>query len=214
MNTTTKVLEQGTRYVTDAELLSVIIGGNNDVSIMTARQMLKDHNNSLKEIRTSSALKLSSYKGVGLNKAVTIISSLELGSRCNYESLEQRKRISSSRDIYNLLHPIIGELPHEEFWVIYLNNSNKVLKKTMISKGGLTGTLVDVRIVLKEALELLAVGMIIAHNHPSGTLKPSNADRNLTNKIKESAKIVDIQVLDHVIVTADGYFSFADDGII
>ena len=154
------------------------------------------------------------FKGIGEAKAVTIAAALELGRRRSGGETLSRKRISSSKDAYQILQPIIGELGHEEFWVLFLNNSNKVLRKEQVSKGGLTGTLVDVRLVMKTAIELSAVGMILGHNHPSGTLKPSQADKLLTAKLKTAAQSLDIQVLDHIIVTEKQYFSFADDGIL
>lgn len=123
-------------------------------------------------------------------------------------------KITCSRDAYEILQPLIGELEHEEFWILYLNNSNKVLHKGQLSKGGLTGTLVDVRIVMKQALELGAVGLILAHNHPSGTLRPSTQDKNITQKLKRAAEALDVKVLDHIIVTQRDYYSFADEAIL
>ena len=125
-----------------------------------------------------------------------------------------RKRISSSKDAFLILQPIIGDLAHEEFWVLFLTNSNKVLRKEQVSKGGFTGTLVDVRIVMKLAIEIGAVAMVLAHNHPSGTLKPSKADKQLTSKLDIAAKSLDIKILDHIIVTEKAYFSFADEGLL
>jgi DNA repair protein RadC len=151
------------------------------------------------------------FKGIGEAKAISIAAALELGRRRRgNEALEQNK-ISSSVSVFELMQPIIGELPHEEFWIIYLNNSNKVIQKNQLSKGGITGTLVDVRLALKTALEVGAVGLILAHNHPSGTLKPSEADKNLTQKLKVAAQSLDIKILDHLIITESSYFSFADE---
>ncbi|GGG25463.1 hypothetical protein GCM10011344_27650 [Dokdonia pacifica] len=145
---------------------------------------------------------------------MTIVAALELGRRRNDGSTLSRKRITSSSSVFEVLQPIIGDLSHEEFWVIYLNNSNRILEKQQLSKGGITGTLVDVRLVLKTALALNAVGIILAHNHPSGTLKPSKSDKQLTQKLKVAAASLDVKVLDHIIVTEKAYFSFADDGLL
>ena len=130
------------------------------------------------------------------------------------EEAVELTKISSSSSVFEILQPIIGELQHEEFWILYLNNSNKIIEKFLISKGGITGTLVDVRITLRKALELGAVSLILAHNHPSGNLNPSEADKQLTSKLKTAAESLDIKVLDHLIVTEKTYFSFADEGIL
>ena len=151
-----------------------------------------------------------SFKGIGEAKAVTITAALEIGRRRRIEETKNKTKINSSKQVFELLQPIIGELPHEEFWIVYLNNANTVLQKNQLSKGGITGTLVDIRLVLKQALEYGAVGLILAHNHPSGTLKPSNADKQITAKLKTAATVLDIKVLDHLIITEKAYFSFAD----
>ena len=126
----------------------------------------------------------------------------------------QKKKITSSESVFQVMQPILGELPHEEFWILYLNNSNKIIQKSQLSKGGITGTLVDVRLVLKNALEVGATGLILVHNHPSGTLKPSEADKQITRKLKMAGESLDIKVLDHVIVTEKAYFSFADESLL
>ena len=154
------------------------------------------------------------FKGIGEAKAITIVAALELGRRRRGEEALNKKKITSSASVFELMQPIIGELPHEEFWIVYLNNSNKVIQKNQLSKGGITGTMVDVRLVLKTALEVGATGIILAHNHPSGTLKPSEADKQLTTKLSVAAKSLDIKVLDHLIITEKAYFSFADENIL
>lgn len=143
-----------------------------------------------------------------------ITAALELGRRRRVEETLELSKISSSSSVYEIMQPIIGELPHEEFWILYLNNSNKILEKFQISKGGITGTLVDVRISLRKAIEIGAVSLILTHNHPSGNLRPSEADKQLTQKLKTAAESLDIKILDHIIVTEKSYFSFADDGIL
>jgi DNA repair protein RadC len=154
------------------------------------------------------------FKGIGEAKAISIQASMELGRRRRAEEAVELKKITSSKSIFELMQPIIGELPHEEFWIIYLNNSNKVVSKSQLSKGGITGTLVDVRLVFKNAIEIGAVGIILIHNHPSGALQPSEADKQITRKLKLAGESLDIKILDHLIVTETNYFSFADEGIL
>ena len=154
------------------------------------------------------------FKEIGEAKAITIAAALELGRRRRGEEALEKKKITSSASVFELMQPVLGDLPHEEFWIIYLNNSNKVLLKQQQSKGGITGTLVDVRLVLKQALEVGATSLILAHNHPSGTLVPSESDKQLTQKLKQAANSLDIKVLDHLIVTEKAYFSFADDNLL
>ena len=154
------------------------------------------------------------FKGIGEAKAITIAAALELGRRRRAEETLDLKKITSSKAVFEIMQPIIGELPHEEFWVLYLNNSNKVVYKSQLSKGGITGTVVDVKIVAKYVVDSLASAVVLCHNHPSGNLKPSNADKDITDKIKKVLTLMDTTVLDHIILTADSYFSFADEGLI
>ena len=211
-----KLVNKGRSTLSDAELIAILIGsGSRDESAVgLSKRILAATSNNLSELGKRSVKDLKKFKGIGEAKAVTIIAALELGRRRKEGDSLSRKRITSSSSVYELLHPIIGDLPHEEFWVVYLNNSNKILEKQQLSKGGITGTLVDVRLVLKTALELNAVGIILAHNHPSGTLKPSTSDIQLTQKLKGAAASLDVKVLDHIIVTEKAYFSFADDGLL
>ncbi|MGB3775900.1 MAG: DNA repair protein RadC, partial [Leeuwenhoekiella sp.] len=154
------------------------------------------------------------FKGIGEAKAITITAALELGRRRRANEALERKKINGSASAFEVLQPVLGELPHEEFWIIYLNNNHKIMQMDQLSKGGITGTLVDVRLMLKRALEVGAVALILAHNHPSGTLKPSQADKNLTTKLHTASSALDIKVLDHLIVTEKAYFSFADEGLL
>lgn len=211
-----KLMIKGRTVLSDAELIAILIssGSREESAVSLSKRILLQVENNLSELGKLSVQDLMKYKGIGEAKAVTIAAALELGRRRGSGEMLSRKRITSSKDAFQLLQPIIGELNHEEFWVLFLNNSNKVLRKEQVSKGGLTGTLVDVRMVMKTAIELSAVGMILAHNHPSGTLKPSQADKALTSKLKTAAQSLDIKVLDHIIVTEKQYFSFADDGIL
>lgn len=211
-----KLLYKGRSALSDAELIAILIGSGNreESAVGLSKRILASSSHNLSELGKFSVKDLMKFKGIGEAKAVSIVAALEIGRRRNSSDTLSRKRITSSASVFELLHPVIGDLPHEEFWVVYLNNSNKVLEKQQLSKGGITGTLVDVRLVLKTALELSAVGLILAHNHPSGTLRPSQSDKQLTQKLKKAAASLDVKVLDHIIVTEKTYFSFADDGLL
>ncbi len=211
-----KMLQKGRSTLSDAELIAILIGsGSRDESaVALSQRILASVENNLNELGKLSIRNLTGFKGIGNAKAISIIAALELGRRRREEDALEKKKITSSNSVFELMQPLIGELPHEEFWIVYLNNSNKVLQKTQLSKGGITGTLVDIRIVLKNALQLGAVGIILVHNHPSGTLQPSLADKQLTQKIKTAGESLDIKVLDHIIITEKAYFSFADDNLL
>ncbi|MGJ8734149.1 MAG: RadC family protein, partial [Cellulophaga sp.] len=199
-----------------AELVAILIGsGSRDESaVELSKRILASVNNNLNQLGKLSIGQLMQFKGIGEAKAVTIAAALEMGRRRRGEEVAKIEKIGSSKDVFNLLQPILGELPHEEFWIVYLNNSNKVLHQAQLSKGGITGTLVDVRLVLKQALEIGAIGLILAHNHPSGGLNPSTADKQITQKLKTAAQALDMKVLDHIIITQREYFSFADDNLL
>jgi len=211
-----KLLYKGQQVLSDAELIAILIGsGNRDESaVALCKRILASVDNNLLELGKLSIKQLMCFKGIGEAKAIAIVAALELGRRRRGEEALERNTITSSKSVFELMLPIIGELPHEEFWVIYLNNSNKVIHKKQISKGSITGTLVDVRLVLKTALELNTVGLILAHNHPSQSLKPSHADKAITEKLTIAAKSLDIKVLDHLIIAENNYFSFADEALI
>ncbi|MFK7750179.1 MAG: DNA repair protein RadC [Kordia sp.] len=207
---------KGRTALSDAELLAILIrlGSKEESAVSLSKRILASVGGNLNELGKLSSAQLKKFKGVGLVKAITIIAALELGKRRQTETKVELKKITSSRMVFEIMHPIIGELPHEEFWILYLNNSNKVLKKLRLSKGGITGTLVDIRLVLKTALEVGAVAVILAHNHPSGTLKASAADKAITKKLSLGAQNLDIKVLDHLIITEKEYFSFADENLL
>jgi len=211
-----KLMLKGRSILSDAELIAILIGSGSreESAVALSQRILLKVENNLSELGKLSIKDLMKFKGVGEAKAVTIAAALELGRRRGDGDTLSRKHISSSKDAFLILQPILGDLAHEEFWVLFLTNSNKVLRKEQISKGGFTGTLVDVRIVMKLAIELGAVAMVLAHNHPSGTLKPSKADKQLTSKLDIAAKSLDIKILDHIIVTEKAYFSFADEGLL
>ncbi|MGB5369585.1 MAG: DNA repair protein RadC [Flavobacteriaceae bacterium] len=208
-----KLLRKGRSVLSDAELIAILIGsGSKDESaVALSKRVLASANHNLGELGKLSIKQLMKFKGIGEAKAVTIAAALEIGRRRRGEGALKITKIGSSRDAFEHLQPIMGDLLHEEFWIVYLNNANKILFTAQLSKGGLTGTLVDVRIAMKQAIELGAVALILAHNHPSGTLKPSEADRSITQKLKLAAEALDIKILDHLIVTQKEYFSFADE---
>ncbi|MBU2928740.1 RadC family protein [Winogradskyella psychrotolerans] len=210
-----KLRDKGKTTLSDAELIAILIGsGNRDESAVALCKRIfgsVDHN--LNALGKLTIAQLMEFKGIGEAKAISIVAALELGRRRRLEDALQLDKITSSRSVFNVMQPIIGDLPHEEFWILYLNNSNKVIKKNQLSKGGITGTLVDVRLVLKNALEVGAIALILCHNHPSGTLKPSQADKDITKKLKVAAQSLDISVLDHLIITENAYFSFADENL-
>tara|TARA_R100000935_G_C2800004_1_gene150029 strand:- start:140 stop:838 length:699 start_codon:yes stop_codon:yes gene_type:complete len=210
-----KLLQKGKFALTDAELIAILIGsGNkNESAVELSKKILSQYQNNLNTLGKLSVAQLIQFKGIGEAKAISIIAAMELGRRRRAEEAMDLIKISSSNSVFEVLQPIIGELNHEEFWILYLNNSNKIIEKFQISKGGITGTLVDVRITLRKALELGAVSLILAHNHPSGNLNPSEADKQLTQKLKIAAESLDIKILDHIIVTEKSYFSFADEGL-
>lgn len=211
-----KLLQKGKFSLTDAELLAILIGSGNrkESAVELCRRILSDNANSLNRLGKTNINEFTKYNGMGPAKAISIIAALELGRRRRSEEALEQKKISSSLSVFEYLQPLIGELPHEEFWIIYLNNSNKVIDKLQLSKGGITGTLVDVRLVMKKAIEVGATSIILSHNHPSGNLSPSTADKNLTTKLKTAGESLDIKILDHVIVTEKSYFSFADEGLL
>ena len=211
-----KLLNKGRAALSDAELVAILIGSGskNESAVELCKRILASVDNNLNELGKLSIQQLMAFKGIGEAKAITIAAALELGRRRRVEEALEKKKITSSTSVFELMQPLIGELQHEEFWIVYLNNSNKVIQKQQLSKGGITGTLVDVRLVLKQALELNATGIILVHNHPSGTLKPSEADKQLTKKLKIAAESMDMKVLDHVIVTEKAYFSFADEALL
>ena len=210
-----KLMLKGKSVLSDAELIAILIGSGsrNESAVDLSKKILASVDNNLNALGKVSISQLMNFKGIGEAKAISIIAALELGRRRRAEEVVELKKVTSSKVIFEIMQPIIGELPHEEFWIIYLNNSNKVISKSQLSKGGITGTLVDIRIVFKAALEMGATALILCHNHPSGTLIPSDADKQITRKLKLAGDSLEIKVLDHLIVTETSYFSFADEGI-
>ncbi|MCL6462061.1 MAG: DNA repair protein RadC [Flavobacterium micromati] len=210
-----KLMLKGKNVLSDAELIAILIGSGsrNESAVDLSKRILASVDHNLNALGKVSLSQLMQFKGIGEAKAISIIAALELGRRRRAEDIVELKKVTSSKIIFEIMQPIIGELPHEEFWIIYLNNSNKVISKSQLSKGGITGTLVDVRLVFKTALELGATGLILCHNHPSGALIPSDADKQITRKLKLAGESLEIKVLDHVIITETNYYSFVDEGI-
>lgn len=210
-----KLLQRGETALTDAELLAILLrsGSKEETVVDLAKRILRDVDGSLSALARKSVAELQQYHGVGTAKAVTLMAALELGRRRRLAQANRQTKITSSKDVFERMQPILSDLTHEEFWVLYLNNANIVLHSEKHTQGGLTGTLVDSRMVLKQALLIGAVALILVHNHPSGTLVASRSDKVLTKKMKNAAETLDIKVLDHLIITEKAYFSFADENM-
>ena len=211
-----KLIAKGVEALSNAELLAIIMrsGSREDDAVELSRKILADFNNNLNELGKATLPQLKRHKGMGETKAVSIISALELGRRRNTGEIIEKKIIASSKDFFLLFHPLLSDLPHEEFWIIFLNNSNRIMDMKRLSVGGLANTSVDVRMIMKMALERLASRIALCHNHPSGSTTPSNHDIILTKKIKEGGALLDIELIDHVIISDNKYHSFADEGMI
>lgn len=211
-----KLISKGSDSLSDSELIAILIGSGNrqESAVGLSKRILASVNNNLNELARLSISQLTNFKGIGEAKAIAIITAITLGKRLQVESALVKPIVSSSKSVCNIMQPKIGNLPHEEFWVLFLNNSNKVINTVQLSKGGLTGTVVDIRMLFKKAMESLSVAIIVCHNHPSGKLSPSEADKKLTKKIKVAGETLDIKLLDHLIITEKEYLSFADEGIL
>lgn len=211
-----KMISQGVQNLSDVELIAILIGsGTREVSaVELSRHILAESENRLSSLSKLSISELMKIKGIGKAKAVAILAALELGKRRNSADISENQQITSSKDVYNLFHSLLCDLSHEEFWVLYLNRANKIINKYKLSQGGLSGTVIDIRLILKRALEFLASGIIICHNHPSGNINPSENDKKITSKLKIASTQMDIKLLDHIIVCDQSYFSFCDEGIL
>ena len=211
-----RVLDKGIQSLSDTELIALLIGsGTREISaVELARKILMKADNNLNLLGKFSIEDLQKQKGIGKVKAISVIAALELGRRRKLSEALERPKITGSKDAYNIIFPLISDLQHEEFWVLLLNRSNKIIDKNKISQGGVAGTVIDVKIILKKAIEKLASSVILCHNHPSGNIEPSDADIGITRKLKEAAEFMDIKLLDHIIVADNSYFSFLDKGIL
>ncbi len=210
-----KMLLKGKAAMSDAELIAILIGSGtvDENAITLAQRILDSVDKNLSELGRRTIKDLMKFKGIGEAKALTIASALELGRRRQFSDVMQKSSVTCSRDVYDAMLPLLIDLPYEEFWIILLNRANHIVGKTRISIGGVTGTVVDSKMVFKPALEALATSIILVHNHPSGNLKPSEADIDLTKKLKEAGKYLDIAVLDHVIIANSGFYSFGDESL-
>ncbi len=210
-----KMFLKGRKSLSDVELIAILISSGNkqESAVDLSKRILASVNNNLNELSSLSILDLMRFKGIGKAKAISIITAITLGRRAQLEEAMFKPIIKSSKSVFKIMQSIIGNLRHEEFWVIYINNSNKVIHINQLSKGGITGTLVDIRLLYKKAVELLATGVVVCHNHPSGKLQPSNFDIELTQKIKQAGLTLDIKLLDHLIIAKKTYFSFVDEGL-
>ena len=210
-----KLLLKGKSALSNAELLGILIGsGTKELTAGDVAKIILEHNsNDLNKIAKLSVQELIKFKGIGEARAINIVSALELGRRRKAEN-QKTEKISSSSDVFELMKPELSDLPHEEFWLLLLNRANKVMKKQPISQGGVSGTVADPKLIFGHALNYLASGIILVHNHPSGNTKPSEADKRLTRQMSEAGKLLEITVLDHVIFTDGGYFSFADESLL
>ncbi len=211
-----KMLLRGKQNLSDAELLAILLGSGTreESAVALAQRILHAVGNNLHELGKLSIAELTSrFKGIGQAKAITIAAALELGRRRQLTDIRERPRVRSSRDSYDALAPLIADLPHEEFWILLLNRANQIIAREQISSGGTAGTVVDAKMIFLRALECRASALVLCHNHPSGMLKPSQADIELTRKLSQAGRTLDISVLDHLIVSEKGYYSFADEGM-
>jgi DNA repair protein RadC len=211
-----KLIRKGISTLSDAELLAILIssGTRKKSAVDLGRELLGSVSNNLNSLGKLSVSDLLKFRGIGPARAVTISAALELGRRRNSAELPDAVQIRCSKDAADIFFPLLADLPHEEFWILFLNRSNRVIDRMKISQGGVSGTVTDVRIIMKKAVEWLASGIIVCHNHPSGNMNPSDSDSKITGKIKDAGSIMDIQLLDHIIISGKDYYSFADNGLI
>lgn len=211
-----KLMTLGRQALSDAELIAILIGSGSpkESAVSLSQRILDSVGKNLNDLGKQSLAELMKFKGIGEAKAITIAAAMELGRRRQNSDLPERPEIRGSRDAYQILAPLLMDLPHEESWVLFLNKKNKVIGKSKLSIGGTDATVMDAKIVFRKALEGMAAAIIVAHNHPSGTLRPSQADIDLTKKLKAVGEAIGLPLLDHLIVTDAGYFSFLDEGFI
>lgn len=209
-----KLLLRGKHNLTSAELIAILIGSGSrtESAVELSKRMLASVDNDIDRLALMSIKELTEFKGIGEAKAISIVAAMELAGRRQITKA-QKKKITSSRDIFDLLHHQMRDLNYEQFWVVFMNRANRVLEFEQVSSGGMTGTVADPKIIFNKALAKNACSIIVAHNHPSGNLKPSRADIDLTKKLKSAGQLLDLPLLDHLIITAGGYYSFADEGM-
>jgi DNA repair protein RadC len=211
-----KLMGKGRQILSEAELIAILIGSGSrsETAVELSKRILSTVENNLNELGKLGVKELTKFKGIGEAKAISIVAALELGRRRKETEVVKREKITTSKDAYDAMKGKMSDLPHEEFWMIILNRANAIIKKELISRGGVAGTVVDTKIIFKTAVEHYASSIIICHNHPSGNLKPSEADIRITKNIKEAGKIMEIPLIDHLILSENGYYSFADEGML
>ena len=211
-----KLRIQGRRSLSDAELIAILIGSGSrtESAVELSKRILYTCDKDLNQLARLSISELSKFKGIGEDKAIAIVAALELGRRRKELVPAELVQISTSIDVYELIASQFKDLNHEEFWILLMNRANRVTSKHLISKGGQAGTIADPKIIFNIALENHAASIILAHNHPSGNLKPSHSDVELTKKLRSAGQFLDLPVLDHLIISDNGFLSFADEGIL
>ena len=211
-----KMIEKGAAALSDAELLAILIGSGNteESAVELMQRLLFSCDNNLNTLAKWEVCDYSRFKGMGPAKSITVMAALELGKRRKLQNIRERLRITCSKDIYEIFQPLMCDLAQEEFWVLLLNQATKLIDKIRISSGGIDGTYADVRSILREALMQRATQIAVVHNHPSGNIQPSQPDRTLTEHIRKAADTMNIRLVDHVIVCEDGFYSFADEGLL
>jgi DNA repair protein RadC len=209
-------MAKGRQVLSDAELLAILIGSGNrsESAIELCKRILNDSQNNINQLAKLSVNDLMKYRGIGEAKAISIVAALELGRRRKSEAVLDKVQVTSSQHLYEYIKPVLEDLPHEEFWIVLLSRANKIIGKQLIGRGGISETTADIKLIFKKSIESLASAIILAHNHPSGNLKPSQSDLNLTKKIKDAAKLFDISILDHLIIGDGNYYSFNDEGVL
>ncbi len=207
-----KLMAQGRQVLSDAELIAILIGSGNrqESAIELCKRILNESDNNLNQLAKLSVNDLIKFKGIGEAKAISIVAALEIGRRRKSEEVLDKVQVTSSQAAYEYIRPVLEDLPHEEFWIILLSRANKIIGKQLIGRGGISETTADIKLIFKKAIESLSSAIILAHNHPSGNLKPSQSDLNLTKKIKNAGQLFDIKILDHIIVGDSNYYSFND----
>ena len=209
-----KYAKGGATALTDAELIAILLrtGNPNDSAVELAKKLLSESGNSLNTLSGKSLRELSQVKGIGQAKAISLLSAFEIGNRIRAEKVEQQLQIQSCLDVVSLMQNKIANLDHEEFWAIYMNHANRILNTVQISKGGITNTPVDTRIIMQQAVLNKATQLILCHNHPSGSVTPSRADIQLTEMLRKAADLMDILLVDHIIIHKEEYYSFVEEG--
>ncbi len=211
-----KLLTKGVSSLSDAEIIAILIGSGSreETAVELSKKILSSVDNNLNQLGKLSINDLIKFKGIGEAKAISIVAAMELGKRRKLSDILQKPQITDSKDVFEIFSSILSDTPHEEFWVLFLNRSHKVIDKQKISQGGIHSTVVDTKLILKYAIEKLASGIILCHNHPSGNIKPSKLDIEMTNKISKAIEYIDTKLLDHIIISDKVYFSFADEGLL